>query len=105
MLSTSPGPDVEPYHSRQVVILRPEDWAAWIYVDEEWLRPPSGAKLNLETAVREGRHYSDFLVPPLKLFSGFISYVAAGRQMGPVWASADVRRTACTHFAQRRMWL
>jgi putative SOS response-associated peptidase YedK len=31
MLTTSPGPDVEPYHPRQVVVLRPEDWAAWIY--------------------------------------------------------------------------
>jgi putative SOS response-associated peptidase YedK len=32
MLTTSPGPDVEPYHPRQIVVLRPEDWAAWIYL-------------------------------------------------------------------------
>lgn len=31
MLTTSPGPDVEPYHPRQVVGLRHEDWGAWIY--------------------------------------------------------------------------
>lgn len=30
MLTTEPGPDVAPYHNRQVVVLRPEDWAAWI---------------------------------------------------------------------------
>ena len=46
MLSTPPGPDVEPYHSRQVVVLRPEDWAAWIYLtkpEKDLLRPlPKG---------------------------------------------------------------
>jgi len=32
MLTTAPGPDVEPYHPRQVVVLRPQDLAAWIYL-------------------------------------------------------------------------
>ena len=27
MLTTEPGPDVAPYHDRQVVVLRPPDWA------------------------------------------------------------------------------
>ena len=55
MLTTEPGPDVEPYHNRQVVVLRPEDWAAWIYLTKpeseiEILRPlPMGA-LVVETA-------------------------------------------------------
>ena len=31
MLTTAPGPDVAPYHNRQVVVLRPEDWAAWVH--------------------------------------------------------------------------
>ena len=42
MLTTSPGPDVEPYHKRKVVVLRPEDWAAWLYLTKpqaELLRP------------------------------------------------------------------
>jgi putative SOS response-associated peptidase YedK len=30
MLTTAPGPDVAPYHDRQVAVLRPTDWAAWI---------------------------------------------------------------------------
>lgn len=56
MLTTAPGPDVAPYHNRQVVVLRPEDWAAWIHLtrtEAELLRPlPEGA---LEvTTVREG---------------------------------------------------
>jgi putative SOS response-associated peptidase YedK len=30
MLTTEPGPDVAPYHSRQVVVLDRSDWAAWL---------------------------------------------------------------------------
>lgn len=30
MLTTEPGPDVAPYHSRQVVVLGRDDWARWL---------------------------------------------------------------------------
>jgi putative SOS response-associated peptidase YedK len=30
MLTTKPGPDVAPYHDRQVVVLDPADWARWL---------------------------------------------------------------------------
>jgi len=30
MLTTAPGPDVAPYHDRQVVVLRERDWATWL---------------------------------------------------------------------------
>lgn len=30
MLTTPPGPDVSPYHQRQVAVLAPESWAAWL---------------------------------------------------------------------------
>ncbi|WP_445191953.1 SOS response-associated peptidase family protein [Sphingomonas sp. Tas61C01] len=30
LLTTEPGPDVAPYHSRQVVVLPRSDWAAWL---------------------------------------------------------------------------
>lgn len=30
MLTTPPGPDVSPYHSRQVAVLGPEDWSGWL---------------------------------------------------------------------------
>ena len=33
MLTTAPGPDVAPYHDRQLVILRPQEWARWLYLD------------------------------------------------------------------------
>ena len=30
MLTTEPGPDVAPYHNRQVAVLGHEDWRAWL---------------------------------------------------------------------------
>lgn len=52
MLTTEPGPDIAPIHDRQIVILRPKEWAAWLWLDRseaELLRPlPAG---SLETAI------------------------------------------------------
>ena len=56
MLTTSPGPDVEPIHNRQVVVLRPQDWCAWLELtkpEAELLRPLPAAALDVET-VRRG---------------------------------------------------
>lgn len=56
MLTTEPSADVEPYHDRQVVVLKPEDWAHWIYFTKpqtELLRPLPEGSLNAHT-VREG---------------------------------------------------
>ena len=30
MLTMAPGPDIAPYHDRQIAILDREDWAAWL---------------------------------------------------------------------------
>jgi putative SOS response-associated peptidase YedK len=30
MLTTSPGPDIAPYHDRQIVVLGKRDWVAWL---------------------------------------------------------------------------
>jgi putative SOS response-associated peptidase YedK len=47
MLTTAPGPDIEPYHDRQVCALAPADWAHWLFLtrpQEELLVPlPAGA--------------------------------------------------------------
>ena len=56
MLTTRPGPDVAPYHDRQVVVLRPENWAAWLLLTKpqgELLRPLPEGSLVAET-VRQG---------------------------------------------------
>jgi len=56
MLTTEPGPEVAPCHDRQVAVLRPEDWAAWIYLtkpEAELLQPlPPGSLI--EETVRPG---------------------------------------------------
>lgn len=52
MLTTEPGPDIAPYHDRQVVVLRPEDWAHWLFLtrpEEELLRPLPAGSLTVET--------------------------------------------------------
>jgi putative SOS response-associated peptidase YedK len=52
MLTTQPGPDVIPYHDRQVVALLPRDWASWIYLtkpEAELLRPLPAGSLAVET--------------------------------------------------------
>ena len=47
MLTTQPGPDVAPIHDRQIVVLRPGDWGAWLRLtkpETELLQPlPAGA--------------------------------------------------------------
>lgn len=56
MLTTEPGPDIKPYHDRQVVVLRPEDWKAWLHLtkpEAELLRPLAEGSLGAET-VRKG---------------------------------------------------
>lgn len=56
MLTTEPGPDIAPFHDRQVVVLMPQDWPAWIYLTKpegELLRPLPGGSLREET-VRRG---------------------------------------------------
>ena len=30
LLTCPPGPDIAPYHDRQIVILPPEHWAQWL---------------------------------------------------------------------------
>jgi putative SOS response-associated peptidase YedK len=55
-VTTAPGADVEPYHDRQVAVLRPEDWSAWLYLTKPegaLLRPLPAGSLEVET-VRKG---------------------------------------------------
>jgi putative SOS response-associated peptidase YedK len=57
MLTTAPGPDVAPIHNRQVVVLRPENWCAWLDLsvpDDVLLQPLPAGSLSVEV-VRRGR--------------------------------------------------
>ena len=52
MLTTAPGADVAPYHNRQIVVLRPDDWAHWLYMtksEDALLRPLGPGSLAVET--------------------------------------------------------
>lgn len=56
MLTTEPGPDIAPIHDRQVCVLKPDDWAAWLWLtkpEAELLRPLPAGTLVVEV-VREG---------------------------------------------------
>ncbi|HEV2745765.1 MAG TPA: SOS response-associated peptidase [Allosphingosinicella sp.] len=51
MLTTAPGPDVAPYHSRQVVVLERADWARWLDPRApvgDLLRPLPAGSLTVE---------------------------------------------------------
>jgi putative SOS response-associated peptidase YedK len=53
---TEPGPDVAPVHNRQVVVLRPENWAAWIHLTKaegDLLQPLPEGSLDVKV-VRAG---------------------------------------------------
>jgi putative SOS response-associated peptidase YedK len=57
MLTTAPGPDVTPYHDRQVAVLSPADWPAWINLtrpEKGLLQPLPPGSLLVET-VRQGK--------------------------------------------------
>lgn len=56
MLTIAPGPDIEPYHDRQVCVLHPSEWAAWLYLtrpQDELLRPLPAGSLTVDK-LRDG---------------------------------------------------
>ncbi len=56
MLTTAPGPDIAPYHDRQVCVLAPADWAHWLFLSkpqDQLLKPLPEGTLEVAT-VREG---------------------------------------------------
>lgn len=55
LLTTAAGPDVIPYHSRQPVILRRPDWAAWLDASRssaDLLRPSPAGSLQVVASPR-----------------------------------------------------
>ena len=54
MLTTEPGPDVAPYHGRQIAVLGPEQWKPWLTYARpagELLRPAPGGSLEVSAAM------------------------------------------------------
>ena len=57
LLTTEPGPDVKPYHSRQIVTLTPEaglDWLTLARPEAEILRPGPADTLSVRTIRKDG---------------------------------------------------
>ncbi len=57
MLTTAPGPDVAPFHDRQIAVLPASEWASWLYLDKpeaELLRPLPAGTLAV-TLARQGQ--------------------------------------------------
>lgn len=57
MLTTSPGPDVKPYHDRQVCVLEPSDGVAWLKLsqpEDKLLRALPISTLRVQTLRRNG---------------------------------------------------
>lgn len=56
LLTTSPGADIAPHHDRQVLALKREDWATWLYLtakpEAELLRPWAGTRSTSRLYVR-----------------------------------------------------
>ena len=56
MLTAEPGPDVAPYHNRQICVLPPSDWKAWLDHSTpaaELLKPLAAGTLSVSLAPRE----------------------------------------------------
>ena len=57
MLTTRPGPDMQPYHDRQVVIVPPEHWCEWLDPQADpapMLEPGPSGSLKVEKVPRPG---------------------------------------------------
>jgi len=57
MLTVKPGPDIQPYHDRQIVALSPRDGMDWLQLskpEKEILRPLPGGSLNHRQLRRNG---------------------------------------------------
>ena len=52
MLTCAPGPDIAPYHDRQVVVLAPDRWSAWLAGtrEDEILIPSASGSISVEQA-------------------------------------------------------
>jgi putative SOS response-associated peptidase YedK len=53
LLTVPPGPDIEPYHNRQIALLAPEQWRSWLdgsVSSKAVLRPAPAGGLSVEAA-------------------------------------------------------
>ena len=57
LLTTAPGPDVAPYHDRQIVTLAPDQGMAWLNLsqpEQAILRPSPAGAFQVRTLRKDG---------------------------------------------------
>ena len=57
LLTTAPGPDIAPYHDRQIVALAPDDGLAWLNLsqpEQAILRAPPAGAFQVRTLRKDG---------------------------------------------------
>lgn len=65
MITVDPGPDLAPYHARQVVVLPPAAWKRWIYAGPpDLLQPLPGGALTVRTIRKGSGNNADSDAPP-----------------------------------------
>jgi putative SOS response-associated peptidase YedK len=68
MVTVDPGPDILPYHPRQMAVLPPADWKRWIYDQApmaDLLRPLPAGSLTVTTIRKGSGNNSDSDAPTL----------------------------------------
>lgn len=58
MLTTEPGPDIAPYHARQVVVIERSDWVAWLSGEASsasLCRPAPAGTLNVAPVLSDAK--------------------------------------------------
>jgi putative SOS response-associated peptidase YedK len=72
MVTVDPGPDILPYHPRQMAVLPPADWKRWIYDQAsmpDLLRPLPAGSLTVKRRFGRGRATTP-TVRPRRCFRG-----------------------------------
>jgi putative SOS response-associated peptidase YedK len=65
MVTIDPGPDLAPYHARQIAVLPPEDWRPWLAEGSlDPLRPLPAGSLNVKTIRKGSGNNTDSDAPP-----------------------------------------
>jgi hypothetical protein len=88
LLTTDPGPDVEPIHDRQMVILDRDDWLAWLDLtrpEAELLRALPAWSLNVETGPVTGRGVAGRCGGRCRPCCGWVAQEAGESAIVAVW--------------------
>jgi hypothetical protein len=99
MLTAEPGPDMKPYHDRQICVLRPEEGLHWLTLsrpESELLQSPSQGTFKVTTLRENGRTITSVIAMPIQS-AGILLYRKRRQSIevflihsgGPFWKNKD----------------